>query len=687
MNDIYLRRRGRLHVKPGSAGATIEHLATVQKEVEQLGFVLTDRLMERLGSLSTGELTVFLKGLLKDLRVLVGAHRTFSPLYPGFPQQVVRLSEAELYLNAVQHYITLRRQPDIDVDRPALLNGKAPRPLDLGSLEDFERICTQLAGAKTSLAPQDKADLVWFVRQYRTDIFRLLPKKIPFKENLAILGAELLTSVHGEATAVWLQERMRTPTDVLRLAVALSGGDVSLAKPCKFKAMPRATRRFLLGLVEQHSDPTEDMRRWAERWKRLGEVLHPGEYAGSFPRAATGFQVIRDGLDYASFNGTVEAALAAGQVDEAIAVLKVRPGELTRRLDHLARRPEHPALLAVQLAEVVDKVSTPVLLQALTHFVRRSQVSLRAFFPKGDVAKVFAIKDKRLAIADDVRQELIEVIEAALLRRFSKLPALGRCFVDPVLSNYLVPFSQRSAAKALRTLVRGSRIAVGDSRFYRLFVWWMNGKGRADVDLAAVLFDADFKYVDALTYYNLRNYGGYHSGDVVDAPRGAAEFIDLDLQRLRELKVRYVVTALYSFTRQPYCDLPECFAGWMAREDLNSGEPFEARTVVDRIDVGSDSETCLPMAFDLEDRSMIWMDVSLTAYPRFHNNAHNSLSGVSLMLRALSALPKTDLHTLFSLHARARGELVDSVDQAEVVFGIHEGITPFDVDRIRADFL
>ena len=44
---------------------------------------------------------------------------------------------------------------------------------------------------------------------------------------------------------------------------------------------------------------------------------------------------------------------------------------------------------------------------------------------------------------------------------------------------------------------------------------------------------------------------------------------------------RYVVTSINSFTEQPYCDLPECFAGWMARADTASGEGFEPRSVFD----------------------------------------------------------------------------------------------------------
>lgn len=77
----------------------------------------------------------------------------------------------------------------------------------------------------------------------------------------------------------------------------------------------------------------------------------------------------------------------------------------------------------------------------------------------------------------------------------------------------------------------------------------------------------------------------------------------------------------------------------------------------------------------------------LSKHPRFANNVRNNLSGVSLMLRVVTQLRKTDLHTLFALHVRARGEPVGSPDRADAVFAVDRGLTPFDLDRITADYL
>ena len=89
---------------------------------------------------------------------------------------------------------------------------------------------------------------------------------------------------------------------------------------------------------------------------------------------------------------------------------------------------------------------------------------------------------------------------------------------------------------------------------------------------------------------------------------------------------------------------------------------------------------------DFDTDQILWTDIGVGGFPRW-NNAANHLSGISLILRAMTALATPDLRTLFELHAQARGELVDSPEQADTVFSMSEGITPFDADRIRAEFL
>ena len=345
--------------------------------------------------------------------------------------------------------------------------------------------------------------------------------------------------------------------------------------------------------------------RWRGYWVRLGEILHPFEYKDRYTKVYEAFDTIRNDKPFASFNSKVEAGLKGREFGPVIELLRQRPGVFARRLDHLLRLGGGPDCVDSFL-EVADRVATPVLVQVFHHFKARPEGrSLRAFFPKGNVAKVQVQEGPLPPLPHDLTASVADGVRAVLVRRFGALPPLGKVWVDEALKPYLVPFARRSASKSLRTVARGSRLDLPEGQTVRFFLWWKNGDHRTDIDLSAVLFAGDWTRVRYLAYFNLREpaLGCYHSGDVVDAPEGACEFIDMDMGALLGGGVRYVAMCLNSFTRQPYCDLPECFAGWMARESPQSGEVFEARTVQDKIDLASGTTVSIPVIMDLEERA------------------------------------------------------------------------------------
>lgn len=78
----------------------------------------------------------------------------------------------------------------------------------------------------------------------------------------------------------------------------------------------------------------------------------------------------------------------------------------------------------------------------------------------------------------------------------------------------------------------------------RSFIWWRDGEERTDLDLTASLYDADFGHLEDVAYYNLKTYGGHHSGDIIAAPKGASEFIDIDITKAAARGARYVAMAV-----------------------------------------------------------------------------------------------------------------------------------------------
>lgn len=677
-------------VGESSAGAPVDekYVATFIKNLESVGYAAGKELVEACQKLTLDDLVLLNDETLNALRKIKGAHVQFRPMYPNFPSQVMEMNDARLYFNAFIHYLSSGSWlPKGDKNpRPALSEETKLQVLNLGTREQFDKIFTRLASSNTSLSPQDRQDLVWFVDAYGDEIVDLLPETMPNREVRAVVCAQLVGLSASAAARV--SEICDTATDVLRLAVGMSKGDESLAAPALFRSFKRSERKMLLQLLENQKNITEDMLRWKGRWIRLGERLHPGEYAKKFPKSAEAFANLRDDKHVETFNSKLENALEQKKIEEILNMLKSRPGDLARRLDHVIRlSSDGGEKVAAIFSNVAVKVSTPVLLQVKQHFLTRNAApAMRVFMPKGQVAKAQAIPNNLPAISPQACEKIVQICDKTLTERFSKLPALGKCFIDPLLKNYLVPFSQRSASKSLRTTSRGSRMPLPDKDILRFFIWWKNGLHRTDLDLAAAMFDEDFAFLSSITYYNLKDFGGVHSGDIVDAPNGASEFIDISKARCIEGKVRYVTMIINSYTSQPYCDLPECFAGWMARERPGSGEVYEPKTVEDKLDLSADAKIAIPAIFDLKSGEVIWADMSLTKWPYWYNTVAANLWGIQLTLKAMTMLSKANLYDLLKLHAQARGQLVDDEKQADTRFSVAEG-TPFDLTKIAAEYL
>ena len=305
-------------------------------------------------------------------------------------------------------------------------------------------------------------------------------------------------------------------------------------------------------------------------------------------------------------------------------------------------------------------------------------------------------------------------IRRVLRRRFSALPPLGKVYLDPGLKDFLLPFSQRSASKSLRTLVRGSRapFGFGDKNTIRLFIWWKDTKGpvadeeagnspdllsyrwnystRVDLDLSAAFYDSKWEGKGEVAYYQLRfgrgNGFSWHSGDITSAPRGASEFIDIDIGKALAHGVRYVLMSVNGFTQQYFCDLPECYAGWMLRGSPQSGEVYDPRTIEDRADLTMKARAGVPLIADLEERKVIWCDCVMPVR-RFRSvNVYNNRNTIQTLAMALTSVAKATVHDLLLLHAKARGTLVATPEGADTVFSVRTG-TQYELERLASEFM
>lgn len=690
-NSIYLKRKSKVFLEKGKNELTESYIFNLLKNIESLGYSLSTELIECVLSLSETKFKSFYKQLIHDLNEMKGNHVEYKPMYPNFPEQVIEASHEELYVNAYWHYIGdwlgTRFLPDYEIKpREKLKDEIKLEIIELGSKEEFNAIFTNLLSAKSSISEQDREDLEWFIKNYNTGIFKYVPNEIPLKENAAFFIASLLKNNLEAEEQIKLH--IKTATDVLRLAVALSDGDISLAENAKFISFSKKTRRLILQTLEDIGVITEDMLRYKNRWKRLGERLHPFEYKNRYPKCFEAFDIIRNNKPFETFNSKIEKALVAKDIESARSLLKTRPGEYARRLDHLIRLSDDANLILEDFKALAKQVSNPVLLQLRTHFLERNtQKDYRVFFPKGDIGKVHAIDWNLPEIEEEICQKIVQICEQSLIEKFAKYESLGKVYLDERLKDYSIPFGLRSASKALKTIPKGSRIDLPEGNILRFFMYWKDGSSRTDLDLSALALDTNNGYKMTIAYYNLKEETAYHSGDITSAPDGASEFIDIDIAKCLEQDIRYIMMSLNSYTKQAYSDLPICFAGFMMRQEANSGEVFEAQTVKNKFDITANTRIAIPMIFDLVERKIIWTDLALKDNPSTNNNVHNNLSSMALINEAMTNLVRPNLYDLFSLHMQARGEETLDISEANTIFAVDKGIKASDIEIILSEYL
>ncbi|CAM4409964.1 hypothetical protein PAMA110636_14035 [Paenibacillus macerans] len=435
-NTIYLRRANKLIVEQGQGEKRLPkaYLATALKNIESLGFTFSHQLMRAVHTLSRERFKALYDQLVVDLRVMVGAHVEYKPMYSEFPLQVMQEDDAELYLNALYHYLTLELPEREPADRAPLPDRIALKVIDLGSKEEFHTLIRRLIEAKGSISETDKQDIDTAIEYADPDeLDAMLPPEIPFKENAGFVAASLLK--HDKANMRLIGRYFKTASDVLRLAAAWSDGDVSLTEATRFRKFKRPERRLLLGLLEQCGQITEDMLKFKDRWIRLGEILHPSEFKHRFARCEEAFDILRNNKPFTTFNGSVELAFQYQNTWTLLDLLMQRPGEFARRLDHLLRTAEDPEYVVQAFGDIVDQVSTPVLLQVKNHFARRNELQdLRVFFPKGNVAKALAISNTLPEIDEALCRDIVQWCKQALVQRFSALPSAGEGICRSTLS-------------------------------------------------------------------------------------------------------------------------------------------------------------------------------------------------------------------------------------------------------------
>jgi hypothetical protein len=709
MNKTIVALQKKLVAAPNDGQDNRKAVATVQANLMGYAYMLSQDAFLALAKADMSFIEQWHNEAITYLKKMTG-EGNYRAFHKNFPQDVLSKSNSELLWEMCLNYWTYNRWEPAPpaLAREVSFENVTYNMLEAATEERFQKIFTDLVSINTSLTGADMEVIEWFVKSGQP---LAMPASIPFKENLCTLAA------------MGLAVPVKTPTDVLRIAVHMSGGDITLPKvprakvntkvgtgyrfkiekvdnverkKFRFKKFTRKERKILLALLEQTHCRTDEMVLKANRWVRLGEILHPGEYKNQYPKAYEAIRAIRGGekgkktKKPTSWYGRVDAAFKTSFIT-GINKLKERPGEFMRKLDLLVRQASQPVakrrnaggqppiesaeekMLAVfgALSEVGKGSSNKVLFETYQHFQKRlSPTSGRSIFIKG-AKKRTPLPDLPALPAATV-EEISQVIFATLREKFKELPPLGNCWIDEKLKDIPLPANMRSTSLSLKPTMRGQHIPFNDqtTKTIRPFLHFKKPDTHGTIDLSVVLI-GDRK--NAIVAWNHQREGDIcvHSGDSMGRTGACAEYVDINIELALKAGYKYALVQMHNWNRQKALNdnnhfgimersFPKSNALWMPETISNC----HIVTVKDRVNYA---------IIDLENRSYIIVDEEGDA------NAIN-MASVSDFKKVSNYVekPKVSVYDLLLMHVETRGRLVLLENAPETLFKVEDFVNSYE---------
>ena len=408
-----------------------------------------------------------------------------------------------------------------------------------------------------------------------------------------------------------LDIKIKSATDVLRLAIGLSEGDVTMKTNTKFKSFSRKHRKFLLNLLNNSTNLEEDVARDTNRWKKFLYALHPGDYASVYSRVSKTYNLLyKDKVT--TFNSKLEKNLIELDEKEYFTLIKQRPGEFVRRL--YASINTFGESSVKHFSDVAPKLTVIQLLKIKKYLESCNERVFRTFAPKGNwtkmqvLANTVKIKDgTRLALLIVVEKQINEKVKSRLPKSVVNLDERTSLIKLQTSDSDLTPYGRGTAFPIPEdvTFLRSASYWSITGQSHN--VWFDNGWN---------LFDQNWKSKGTCCWNSNKVLGGavVFSGDPTnskDMEGRACQMIDLYLDKLQKEGVRYAVWNILAYSKISFNKANEVYAALQWGEHAQKGKLFEPSRCQLSFQLKGDNMSKYIVYVDVQERKIVYLDANL----------------------------------------------------------------------------
>ena len=693
INSIALRHLNGIHIAKNTTNnvnetLSIEELATLIKKFEGYGYIFSKELAI---AISKEERNVIIDKLKSVIKVIENfkSDKDYVVFYKNFPDEVINMSEVDLYINQILHYwIGYLPSNSENIIKEDIESSKLVKARELKLIDDemIEKLFIDLLSSNVTLSEQYLDDVCVLVNTKSIKELENYMEYIQMKETLTTVSSYILKK---EGVLIG---NFKTATDILRLIAKISGDELN-NKHIHFAYFSRTELSQLMTKLENLQNPMPDIKRYSKPWHTFFKLYAKKINFHKYPKVRKVVDMLFGDISYMTERGKINEKIkrlpimSEEELDNFVKEYIVFYGDYVREILSLlnkAKENQYEKLL-LGLENCVTKVNTRILFQLYDRIINlkaNNKTVPRLVNSKGK----WRILQESINLSDELLNRVLQIVEDGIKTQLKEKENLGKVFIDEDYKNIMLTTSEKDSNVSLRPMTRGSRIKFNpNAEVLRFFVAWKNLDektlkelntiyDRVDVDLSALTFNENLEFNDVVAYYNQKKSGFAFSGDITNAPEGALEYIDVfDLERLKKKGNRYILMQIRSYNGYTFEEINSVYAGVMELTSIEAKEKknMYSTAITEGFQIVSSERTTNTILVDLKKFEYIWLDMNMDSYKLdIFQNALNyeEIPYLNDMLRYFSRKQYITMYDLLKLNADVRGVLTKDKKEADIIF-------------------
>ena len=728
INSIALRHLNGIYIAKNTDNninetLSMAELATLIKKFEGYGYIFSKELAIAISKEERNTIINKLKAVIEVIENFK-SDKNYTVFYKNFPDEVINMTETELYINQILHYwFGYLPSNNENITKGEVEPSKLVKARELNLVDDemIEKLFVDLLSSNITLSAQYLDDICVLTDTKSIKELEKYMEYIQMKETLTTVSNYTL-----QKEGVLIGD-FKTATDILRLIAKISGAELN-NKHIHFAYFSRTVLSQLMNKLENLKNIMPDVKRYSKPWHSFFKLYAKKINFNKYPKVRNAVDMLFGDISYMTERGKINEqinrlpTMSEEDLNNFVKEYTVFYGDYIREILSLlnkANENQYEKLL-LGLENCVTKVNTRILFQLYDRIInlqaknkstpnlvnrkekwRRLKESIKLLYGKTNNLKAnyesiprlvnskgkWRILKESINLSDELLNRVLQIVEDGIKTQLKEKESLGKVYIDESYKDIMLTTSEKDSNVSLRPMTRGSRIKFNpNAEVLRFFVAWKNldektlkelnaYSDRVDVDLSALTFDENLEFNDVVAYYNQKKSYFAFSGDITDAPEGALEYIDiLDLEKLKKKGDRYILMQIRSYNGYTFKEINSVYAGLMELTSIEAKEKknMYSTAITEGFQIVSSEATTNTILVDLEKFEYIWLDTNMASYMLgvMYGNAlsNEEIPYLNDLLRYFSRKQYVTMYDLLKLNADVRGLLTKDKKEADVIF-------------------